>query len=255
MPGGYNLMCMAVEKEFILQEIRRCAAENGDVPLGLDRFEAETGINPNNWRGRYWVTWSDAVVEAGFRPNMMQQRNLDDYGLLRRLAMITRKLGHFPTHSEINFEHHSNRDVPTGKTFRERLGYKGAQIDVLRAFVEGTPEFADVAVLLPDAPEEQVVEAPEGDADASQPVAGYVYLVRSGTYYKIGRSNDPGRRTYEVRLQLPEKLKVVHTIETDDAVGIERYWHERFKNRRCNGEWFLLAKVDVAAFKRRRAFM
>jgi hypothetical protein len=38
-------------------------------------------------------------------------------------------------------------------------------------------------------------------------------------FHKIGRSNDHGRRSYEIGLQLPEKLEVVHTIETDDAVG------------------------------------
>ena len=102
-----------------------------------------------------------------------------------------------------------------------------------------------------------VEELPEGDAadDDPQPVPGYVYLFRSGKFHKIGRSNHHGRRAYEIALQLPEKLEVVHTIETDDAVGIERYWHQRFEGRRRNGEWFQLTKADVAAFKRRRAFM
>ncbi len=134
----------------------------------------------------------------------------------------------------------------------------GRYLDRLRDFIERTPEFADVASVLPEAAVEPLTEWAEEESDdlaAAQPIGGHVYLVRSGKYHKIGRSNDHGRRAYEIGLQLPEKLEVVHTIETDDAVGIERYWHERFKAGRRNGEWFLLTKADVAAFKRRRSFM
>jgi hypothetical protein len=86
----------------------------------------------------------------------------------------------------------------------------------------------------------------------AQLVEGFVYLVKSGKHYTIGRSNSVGRRSYEFGLQLPERHTVVHYMRTDDPVGIERYWHERFAERRANGEWFA---HDVKAFKRRRSFM
>lgn len=77
----------------------------------------------------------------------------------------------------------------------------------------------------------------------------------SGAHFKIGRSNAAGRRAYELAIQLPNRLELIHAIETDDAVGIERYWHERFADRRLNGEWFKLSAADVAAFKRRKRYM
>lgn len=83
-------------------------------------------------------------------------------------------------------------------------------------------------------------------------MVGYVYLLNSGRFFKVGRTNDLGRRIYELNIQLPEKPIEVHHIKTDDPAGIEKYWHERFKDRRKNGEWFELTTEDIAAFKRRR---
>jgi len=77
-------------------------------------------------------------------------------------------------------------------------------------------------------------------------------MLKSGRFYKVGRTNDLGRREYEIGLQLPEKATTVHTIRTDDPVGIEAYWHKRFAERRKNGEWFELSADDVRAFKRRK---
>jgi len=48
-----------------------------------------------------------------------------------------------------------------------------------------------------------------------------VYLIKSGRFYKIGRSNAAGRREREIALQLPEKADTVHVIRTDDPPGIE----------------------------------
>ncbi len=76
--------------------------------------------------------------------------------------------------------------------------------------------------------------------------------MKSGKRHKIGRANSAGRREYELSIQSPEPVKLVHSISTDDPVGIEAYWHNRFKDKRRHGEWFELNAADVAAFKRRK---
>ncbi|ASL16252.1 GIY-YIG nuclease family protein [Mycobacterium intracellulare] len=245
-----------VDKPTVIRAIQRLAEENGGVSVGRDRFVAETGLPEYLFQGRLWINWSEAVREAGYEPNPFGVARLDDDHLLWQLAELTRKLGKFPTKANIRMEGRTNSSFPSATTFGVRIGTKSQQITALRAFIERTPEFTDIAAMLPAIASEPILELAESnDEHATQPVPGHVYLVKSGKFHKIGRSNDHGRRTYEIGLQLPDKLEVVHTIETDDAVGIEHYWHERFRNRRRNGEWFQLTKADVAAFRRRRSFM
>jgi len=244
------------EKAAVIAAIKRLTQENGVVP-GRARFIGETGFPQYLFEGKIWANWSDAVREAGYEPNGLNPRRHSDDELMEHLALLTRKIGCFPTTAQMRMERRQNNDFFAVNVITQRLGGRAAILLKLREFIARTTEFADVAALIPEVPDEhqRVVELPEDDADDPQPVPGYVYLFRSGKFHKIGRSNHHGRRAYEIALQLPEKLEVVHTIETDDAVEIERYWHQRFEGRRRNGEWFQLTKADVAAFKRRRAFM
>ena len=130
-------------------------------------------------------------------------------------------------------------------------------ISAVAAYCSETRGFQDVADWCDDYLKTSAESRTAADKDKStqEPQLGYVYLAKSGRYYKVGKSNASGRREYELGLQLPEKLKMVHVIATDDPTGIEAYWHKRCEAKRKNGEWFDLDPADVAAFKRRRKFM
>src|SRR5579864_9430992 len=61
-------------RQQILDEIRRLANGNGGKAPGVQAFERDTGIRRSTWLGRYWARWGDAVSEAGFETNDLQQK-------------------------------------------------------------------------------------------------------------------------------------------------------------------------------------
>lgn len=75
---------------------------------------------------------------------------------------------------------------------------------------------------------------------------GFVYLLGSPEgYCKIGRTVNLKTRFHAIGLQLPFRLEVLHTIEVSDPVKAERFLHEKFKDCRANGEWFLLSVEQI----------
>jgi hypothetical protein len=237
-------------KEFVLSEIRRVAEGLGRVP-GRDVFENETGLNARTFLGRYWVNSNDAVVEAGLSPNQLVQAYPEAH-VLQLLAKLVRELGHMPSNNEMRFACRNKEGFPHLDSFIRRLGPKLHWLKAIREFAANNMEFADILKMVP----ESATPAPLTSSKEKQSVQlGIVYLFKERRYYKIGRSNSVGRREYELGIQLPEKLKLIHQIRTDDPVGIEAYWHNRFKDKRKEGEWFDLDAEDVAAFKRRKHFM
>jgi hypothetical protein len=238
-----------MKKEYILQEIKRTAKANGGIPLGAQGFRSETGIKRYDWLGVYWATWSDALKEAGFTPNQFQVA-FEKTELLDKYAKLAFELGHLPTSPELRLKARKDSNFPTHTVFDKRFGKKSELIGQLTEYCRSNNEYADVLRLCKAyAPPKQ--DLPE-ESGAQEVAIGFVYLTKSGRYYKIGKTNAAGRRERELALQLPEKATTVHIIRTDDPTGIEAYWHKRFEAKWKNGEWFDLNAADVAAFKRRK---
>lgn len=242
-----------MKKETILSEIRRLAAANDGVPPGRLVLETEAGIKESAWRGVYWARWSDAVKEAGFEPNKITTAYPKEE-LLGTLAQLTKELGHVPTYSELRLRTRTQPGIPT---VFSRLGSKPEIIAQLLSFCQSRAEFSSVVTICENAldalPKNTDIDSGEATADGD----GFVYLLKSGRHYKIGRTNDPDRRERELGSQTVEKNIRVHSIRTDDPSGIEAYWHRRFADKRvrADGEWFALTPKDVAAFRRRKKFM
>jgi len=235
-------------KQHILEEIKRTAKANGGLPIGRLRFFTETGIKESDWRGVYWVRWNDAVREAGFAPNQKTQA-YDEEWLIMQLATVARELGHFPIWSELRMRARTDSEFPNDATFR-RFGSKSQMVARVADYCRTHKDFEDVLTLCGAATEPDDSTSDDERDDAGE--MGFVYLLKSGRFYKIGRSNASGRRERELAIQLPERANIVHQIRTDDPVGIENYWHRRFEALRKNGEWFDLSASDVKAFKRRK---
>lgn len=216
--------------------------------MGRLRFFRETGIKESDWKGKFWARWNDAVSEAGLQPNQ-KTTSYDEDLLIEKFISLMRELGRFPVVAEIRMKVRSDASFPNDKTFG-RFGSKPQFAAKILDYCKTRSGYEDVTALcaaIADRP-----KANAEDVDDGQTVIGYVYLMKSGKFYKLGRSNAAGRREYELSIQLPEKLKTVHFIRTDDPAGIEAYWHRRFEEKRKNGEWFDLGVADVAAFKRRK---
>lgn len=240
----------AVDKQHILAEIRRTAAENEGVPLGVRAFKAETGIKEFDWRGRYWARWSDAVREAGLAPNPRNPK-LDETALLRPLATYMRELGRYPTVAEMRLRKRQVPAFPNHKVL-ERMGSREEMLARLAAFCERTGDWPEVVALCATL----ATETAEPEPGSGREQMGYVYLalmkVGREKRYKIGKANIVEQRARQVAVNLPEELELVHAISTDDPYGIEGYWHRRFADKRRGGEWFQLTADDVRAFKRRK---
>lgn len=126
-------------KDDILKAIKQTAASNGGVPLGIGKFEEATGIRKDEWHGKYWTKWNEAITEAGLQPNQFLTPAYDEEWLIEKLVSYIRELDHFPTKAELKIRNYKDRDFPSLTTFNNRLGRKSEMAQKVLIFCEKNP--------------------------------------------------------------------------------------------------------------------
>ncbi len=240
-----------MNKEEILSEIKRLTKEScGNKAPGSQKLCSETGMRKSDWYPNLWLRWSDAIKEAGCEPNEFQKAYDKEYLVIKYVELI-RELSHFPIEGELHIKKKNDTSFPGHSAFSQ-LGNKQERARAVASFCKDKPKYEDIFELC--IKEIKPSETIQEEVDSSAEKVGYVYLIQHGSRneYKIGMTYNPIRREGEIKLQLPEKVKPIHYIETDDALGIENYWHKRFANKRKEGEWFSLTACDIRSFKKWR---
>jgi hypothetical protein len=185
-----------MDKQHILEEIRRTARDNRGEPLGIARFSKETGIRVADWHGKFWARWGDALYEAGFVPNHFNKAYPEDH-VIEKLVSLIRELGRFPVAGELKMKSRADEHFPSLNVFL-RLGPKRQLAAKILSYCETHPGYEDVMALC--APIVSKSVSPVGTSAADQMTSGFVYLMKSAAYYKLGRSNAAGRREYELSI-------------------------------------------------------
>lgn len=76
---------------------------------------------------------------------------------------------------------------------------------------------------------------------------GYVYLVKCGHLYKIGRAKNLKNRL--IGIQFPEKPCLIRAVRCLQYGFLEKALHALFAHKRTHGEWFALADGEVLQAK------
>lgn len=76
-------------------------------------------------------------------------------------------------------------------------------------------------------------------------VPGYIYLIESLGYYKIGKTTKLTNRMKNFSTIFPAKITEIHVFKTEDINNAELVLHKKFEHLRHVGEWFNLSQEEV----------
>lgn len=237
-----------MDKTQILKLIKKLADANGGKAPGRQTFESRTGIKFSDWYPHHWLRWGDALTEAGYEANKLQTA-ISEETLIQSFINLVRELNHIPVDGEIRRKARMDESFPSHTVWASRFGGKNNLLNAVLDYSNRHSGYEDVITLI-QAQANPLRGREIETLRESKPTTGFVYLMKSGRHYKIGRTVSVGSRERQLAIKIPVPPKTIHSIETDDPIGVEAYWHKRFAEKRGEGEWFDLSRDDIKAFKR-----
>ena len=164
------------------------------------------------------------MTEAGYSPNTLQDSYPDDY-VIEQLIGLIRDLGRYPVIREIKLRGHDDPDFPSHSVFQRR-GNKAAElVAMVRQFCEARDGYDDVLRMI--APLNATAEDVETGTHDS-PTAGFVYLMKSGEWFKLTSQDVNVFRRRKFMCGLPERASTVHLEPAPREVSVrpaERTYH------------------------------
>ena len=190
---------MAIDKQHILDELRRIATVNGGRPPGQNEFKNETGISKYDWVPHYWVRWGDAQEEAGFSRNRFQEAFGKDLLIEKLISLIRRtKSGdkiRFPVEGEMLVEKKRTPDFPHANAFRQKFGRKSQMAAAILEHCRARSGFEDVIAACEEVVKTDTSPAAKEKESRDQGIVGSVYLksldvtTRLGGRMRLGEDN------------------------------------------------------------------
>lgn len=74
---------------------------------------------------------------------------------------------------------------------------------------------------------------------------GFVYLIRCGRHYKIGKTKNIDQRMRAISTSQPYPVEIIHTMRTNNMARAEAFFHGSFDGGRRHREWFQLTAHQI----------
>jgi len=97
--------------------------------------------------------------------------------------------------------------------------------------------------------EERLEEPAEEKRKEPETKWGFIYVVKVGKHYKIGRAKNLENRVASYETANAGKVELVFSKEVKDYDKIEIELHQIFEENRVKGEWFKLSEKDIEMIK------
>jgi hypothetical protein len=180
-----------MDKQKILDLIKESADKAGGAALGARTFYKQYGLTDNDIR-KYWDNYNDAVEEAGYPRNEPLRAYEKEEILSAYLSLVIKEKGKFPWSKAYARRTRGNPDLPAAGTLTKRFPRKYDLLLALKEYVSEHETPDEILTLIDDELDSAI--PPEVVDEAAGLIEGYVYLMKSGKSYRIGRSSDPDFR-------------------------------------------------------------